>query len=406
MQKRNLSLVFLAAAIVAVTVLGASTRLMAQAEKVLYSFGNGTDGVEPFGDLVFDAAGNAYITTGNGGAFGMGTVCKLTPHVGGPWTEQVLYSFGTSGTDAANPRSGVIFDDAHQNLYGTTINGGAFGMGAVFELSPATGGGWTEKIIFSFNGTDGQLGWDKLVFDTHGNLYSTSGIGGAYGQGVIYELRPHAGGPWTQTVLHNFGGGTDGTQSQGGLIFDHEGNLYGMTTYGGTNGLGTVFELSPTETGWTETVIHNFAGGADGANPFAGVIFDPAGNLYGVTYFGQTVFKMTKSGGIWTLQTLHSFSDNATMGSGPWPTVTLDAEGNIYGTAQFGGPNNGGTAFEMRPVGGDSWAYEVIHSFPSTPTDGVSPSFTPLNFRGDNTFYSTTWQGGAFGGGTLYEIKP
>jgi len=278
-------------------------------------------------------------------------------------------------------------------------------LGAVFELSPAAGGGWTEKIIFSFNGTDGQLGWDKLVFDAHGNLYSTSGIGGAYGQGVIYQLRPHADGTWTQTVLHNFGSGTDGVQSQGGLIFDYEGNLYGMTTYGGTNGLGTVFELSPTESGWTETVIHNFAGGADGANPFAGVIFDSAGNLYGVTYFGQTVFKMTPgAGGSWTLTTLHSFSDNATMGSGPWPTVTLDAAGNIYGTAQFGGLNNGGTAFEVRPTSG-GWAYDVIHSFPSTPTDGMSPSFTPLVFRGDNTLLGTTWQGGDYGGGTLFEIN-
>jgi len=180
MQNRKLSLVFLAA-IVAASVLGAATRSMAQSEKVLYSFGNGTDGVEPFGDLVFDAAGNAYITTGNGGTNGLGTVCKLTPHAFGPWTEQVIYNFGSSATDAANPRSGVIFDD------------GAFGMGAVFELSPTGGGGWTEKIIFSFNGTDGQLGWDKLVFDAHGNLYSTSGIGGAYGQGVIYELRPVPG---------------------------------------------------------------------------------------------------------------------------------------------------------------------------------------------------------------------
>ncbi len=207
-------------------------------------------------------------------------------------------------------------------------------------------------------------------------------------------------------MLHTFGSGTDGAKSQGGLIFDHEGNLYGMTTYGGANGLGTIFELSPTGSGWTETVIHNFAGGADGANPFAGVIFDSAGNLYGVTYFGQTVFKMTKSGTNWTLQTLHSFSDNTTMGSGPWPTVTLDADGNIYGTAQFGGPNNGGTAFELRPEHDGNWAYEVIHSFPSTPTDGVSPSFTPLSSRGDNPYDSTTWQGGAYSGGTLYEIKP
>jgi uncharacterized repeat protein (TIGR03803 family) len=404
MRNRNLSFVFLAATIVAVSVLGAATRSMAQTEKVLYSFGNGTDGSSPQGDMVFDAAGNAYVTTYAGGTNALGTVCKLTPKANGTWTEQVLYSFGTSATDAAQPRSGVIFDAGGRNLYGTTIDGGAFGLGTVFELSPAAGGGWTEQVLFSFNGTDGQLGWDKLIFDAHGNLYGTSGIGGAYGQGVIYELI-HAGGTWTQTVLHDFGSGTDGAQSQGGLIFDHEGNLYGMTTYGGANDLGTVFELSPTAAGWTETVIHDFAGGADGANPFAGVIFSTGGNLYGVTYFGETVFKMTPgAGGSWTLKSLHSFSNGATQGSGPWPTVTLDAAGNIYGTAQVGGPNNGGTAFEMKPTSGGSWAYKVMHSFPSTPTDGMSPSFTRLVFRGDNTLLGITYQGGAYGGGTLFEI--
>jgi uncharacterized repeat protein (TIGR03803 family) len=248
MRNRNLSFVFLTAAIVAVSVLGAATRSMAQTEKVLYSFGNGTDGSQPEGDLVFDAAGNAYITTYAGGAYGLGSVCKLMPKANGHWTEQVLYSFGSSGTDAVQPRSGVIFDAGDRNLYGTTINGGAFGLGAVFELSPAAGGGWTEQVLFSFNGTDGQAGWDKLIFDAHGNLYGTTSLGGAYGQGVIYELSL-AGGTWTQTVLHNFGSGADGAQSQGGLIFDHEGNLYGMTTYGGANGLGTVFELLPTAGG-------------------------------------------------------------------------------------------------------------------------------------------------------------
>ena len=144
MQSRSLSLGILAAAIVAVTVLSAATRSMAQQEKVLYSFGNGTDGADPQGDLVFDAAGNAYITTYAGGAYGLGTVCELTPRADGNWTEKVLYSF-SSGTDAAQPRSGVIFDAAHRNLYGTTIEGGTYGLGAVFELSPAAGGGWAGE---------------------------------------------------------------------------------------------------------------------------------------------------------------------------------------------------------------------------------------------------------------------
>ena len=153
-------------------------------------------------------------------------------------------------------------------------------------------------------------------------------------------------------------------------------------------------------------MLHNFAGGADGANPFAGVIFDPAGNLYGVTYFGQTVFKMTEAGGSWTVNTLYSFDENETQGSGPWPTVTLDAAGNIYGTAQYGDPANGGAAFEMRPTGDGNWAYKVLHSFGMSPGDGMSPSFTRIVISGDNTLLGITWEGGSYGGGTLYEIRP
>ncbi len=404
MQNRNLLLGFLTA-IVALSLLGAATRSMAQQEHVLYSFGNAIDGSDPQGDLVFDAAGNFYGTTWAGGAYGSGTVYELTPSADGSWREKVLYSFG-NGTDAANPRSGVIFDAAGRNLYGTTVNGGAYGLGTVFELSLAPGGAWRDKILFSFNGTDGTAGWDKLVFDRAGNLYSTAGSGGAYGAGNIYQLKPHADGTWTQTVLHSFGNGTDGAYSQGGLIFGANGNLYGMTTYGGTSGYyGTVFELSHNPgAGWTETVLHNFAGGSDGANPFAGVIFDHAGNLYGVTYLGQTVFKMTPgAGGSWTLNTLYSFDENATQGSGPWPTVTLDTAGNIYGTAQFGDPFNGGTAFEMKPTTDGNWDYTVLHSFGSIPGDGLSPSFTRLVGR-DGAVYGITWEGGRYGGGTFYEI--
>ncbi len=409
MQNRNLSLGFLAAAIVAVTVLGAATRSMAQQERVLYSFGNGTDGSDPQGDLTPDGAGNFYSTTGTGGTYGLGTVYELTPHADGIWTEKVLYSLGNGTTDGANPRSGVIFDAAGRNLYGTTINGGTYGLGAVFELSPTAGGGWTEKVLFSFDGTDGQAGWDKLIFDAAGNLYSTSGSGGAYGQGTIYELKPNASGGWNEKVLHNFGNGTDGGSPQGGLIFDAEGNLYGMTTYGGASGYyGTVFELSPVAGGgWKEKILHNFAGGTDGANPFAGVIFDSAGNLYGVTYLGQTVFKMTPgAGGSWTLKTLYTFDENETQGSGPWPTVTLDAAGNIYGTAQWGDPTNGGTAFEMRPATDGNWSYTVLHSFGISPGDGANPSFTRVVVGGNGTVYGITWEGGAYGGGALFEIEP
>lgn len=411
MQNRNLSLGFLAAVMVAVTVLGAATRSIAQQESVLYSFGNGTDASDPQGDLAMDAAGNFYSTSWSGGEYGLGTVYELSPGADGTWTEQVLYSFG-NGTDSANPRSGVTFDAAGVNLYGAAVNGGAYGQGTVFELSPAAGGGWTEKILFSFDGTDGTAGWDRPIFDGAGNLYGTSGVGGVYGEGVLYKLAPHADGTWAETVLHNFGKGTDGTQPQGALIHDAESNLYGTTTYGGTSWLdngwnGIVFELSPKSGGgWTYTVLHNFTGGSDGANPFAGVTMDASGNLYGVTYFGQTVFKMTLgAGGTWTLETLYTFDENSTQGSSPWPTVTL-AGGKIYGSAQWGDPNNGGTAFEIGPTSDGNWGYKVLHSFGLTSSDGANPSFSKVVVDKSGTEYGITWAGGAYGGGAFYQITP
>jgi len=415
MQNRNLSLGFCAAAIVAVAVLGPAPRSMAQQEKVLHSFGNGTDASTPQGNLVSDAAGNFYSTTYTGGAYGQGTVYELSPKAGGGWTERTLHSFG-HGADGSSPRSGVIFDKAG-NLYGTTITGGFYGQGAVFELLPKADGGWTEKLLHSFNGTDGEYGWDKLIFDTAGNLYSTTTLGGAYGQGNIYELTPKAGGGWTAKVLHNFGNGADGAQPQGGLILDAAGNFYGATTYGGTQGYGTVFELSPKAGGgWTEKVLHSFASGTDGANPFSGVIFDAVGNLYGTTFWGGatsgygTVYELTpNSVGGWTENTLYSFPNNyGADGSNPWPTVTFDAAGNLYGTAQFGGGSSpgGGTAFELSPAAGGGWNFTVLHTFESNGIDGLNPSFTNIFLDASGNLYGTTGGGGTYGVGTVYEITP
>jgi uncharacterized repeat protein (TIGR03803 family) len=415
MRSRKLSLEVIATAFIAVALFFTSTRSMAQQERVLYSFGNSTDAADPTGDLIFDAAGNVYGTSVYGGAYGGGAVFELTPRASGLWTEKVLHSFG-NGTDGANPRSGVIFDAAGHNLYGTTISGGTSGMGTVFELMP-TAGGWSEKVLYSFDGTDGDAGWDRLIFDDAGNLYSTTTVGGAYGQGTVFELRPNASGGWNEKVLRNFGSGTDGAQPQGGLIFDSVGNLYGATTYGGTEGEGAVFEMSPLASGgWTETLLHSFAGGADGANPFAGVIFDAAGNLYGPTYWGGassgygTVYELVPTtGGGWTEETLFSFPNNyGADGSNPWPGVTLDSAGNIYGTTPYGGGADpgSGTAFELRLTAGGSWACELLHTFGNSATDGATPTFTRLIFDAAGNIYGLTGNGGAYGAGTLFEIKP
>ena len=219
-------------------------------------------------------------------------VFELTPAGGGTWTEKVLYNFG--GTDGAQPAAGLIFDAAG-NLYGTTAFGGTSDKGTVFELTPAGGGTWTEKVLFNFNGTGGANPQAGLIFDAAGNLYGTTFDGGAYNLGTLFELTPAGGGSWTEKVLHSFGNGTDGSGPWAGLIFDAAGNLYGTTRYGGSYGGGTVFRFSAQ----SEALLYSFSG-ADGKNPIAGLVLDAAGNLYGTTELGGasnqgTVFEITNT---------------------------------------------------------------------------------------------------------------
>jgi len=214
MRSKNFS-VGLAAmlAMLAVTPFMISARATAQQEKILHSF-NGTDGAGPGAPLIMDAKGNFYGTTvaggtGTGCGSGCGTVFELTH--GGGWTAKVLHQFTlNSGKDGVNPRAGLIFDAAG-NLYGTTYGGGAHDEGMVFELSPSAGGRWTEKILYSFKRhADGIYPWAGLIFDSAGNLYGTTLYGGAFSQGTVFELTPSPGGGWTEKLLHQFGNGTDG----------------------------------------------------------------------------------------------------------------------------------------------------------------------------------------------------
>jgi uncharacterized repeat protein (TIGR03803 family) len=260
--------------------------------KILHTF---TWARTPEGNLILDAAGNLYGTTYNGGGHGLGTVFKLKPNPDGLyWRVSILHSF--TGTDGANPY-GVIFD-ASGNLYGTTYGGGAYGGGTVFELSPTASGDWTEKILYNF-----QFGYlcttgcepNGIIFDASGNLYGTTysgGTGAVSGwAGTVFELSPTASGDWTEKILVNFSG-SDGSLPMAGLIFDASGNLYSTTFAGGEvpcvvagfgNGCGTVFKLSPDPDGkWTESVLARFLD-MPGVRPYAGLVFDKAGNLYGTT---------------------------------------------------------------------------------------------------------------------------
>jgi uncharacterized repeat protein (TIGR03803 family) len=396
-------------AIFAVSVFAMSTWAVAQ-ESVLHSFGNGNDGQNP-GAMIFDAAGNLYGTTYWGGIHQLGTVFEMSPRQGGGWTETVLHSFG-NGTDGQIPASGLVLDAAG-NLYGTTEQGGVNDVGTVFELSPSQGGGWTETILHNFgNGTDGQVPFAGLIFDTAGNLYGTTFSGGANNYGTVFELSPAVGGGWTESVLYSFTNNSiDGAYPLASLVIDSLGNLYGTTYEGGTaTYFGTVFELAPNGDGtWTESVLRSFGNGMDGANPEAGLILDSSGNLYGTTegggiHMAGTAFELSpQNGGSWKELVLRSFG-GGTDGAYPQVGLTFDPTGNLYGATSEGGIHNAGIAFELSPRNGGGWTERVLRNFGGG-TDGANP-YSNVILDATGNLYGTTYDGGIHGFGAVYRIVP
>jgi len=323
---------------------------------VIYGF-SGPDGAQPQGNLAIDAAGNLYGTTTNGGSC-CGTVFRLSPPTnGGPWTETVLYNFA-GGDDGAIPEAGVILDSSG-NLYGTAATGGRDFCGVVFSLTPSGSDQWTENVLHEFTG-DGCFPTSSLIFDSSGNLYGTTRLNGVWGGGTVFQLSPGAGGSWTHNVIHEFNPNLrDGVQSTAALVFDAAGNLYGTTESGGAFNYGIVFELSPNSGDWTESILHHFGSGTDGADPRASLIFDRAGNLLGTTYGGGvggtnsgTVFELTHGlDGRWTETVLVSFGrfKQGKRGAQPSAPLLLDSAGRIYGTTVGGGTDNRGVIFRITP---------------------------------------------------------
>ena len=346
MRSRNFPVGTIMVALVGLGVFGIGARAAAQTETVLYSFLGGNDGQNPSGAIASDAAGNLYGATVNGGAYGQGTVFELVRNSSGGWTESVLYTF-TAGADGREPEGGVVVD-ASGNVYGTTSLASTYNDGTVWELTPASGGGWAFNTIHTFSGPDGAQPYSGLILDAAGNLYGTTSGGGTDGWGVVFELKPSSDGTWNEGVLHSFTGQQDQGVPMTSLVFDTAGNLYGTNI--GISAWGVVFELTPqVGGGWKTTVLHQFNG--DGEYPRGALVVDSAGNLYGTTYQGGSgngiAYELLRnSSGRWWLDVLWRFS-GGTDGGYPFSALTFDAAGNLYGVTPAGGTSGNGVIFKL-----------------------------------------------------------
>jgi len=281
------------------------------------------------------------------------------------------------------------------------------GLTLVFAAHPAPA--QSQTVLINFTGSpDGNNPTSGLVSDGEGNFYGTTPFGGVFKTGTVYELSPMGHGGWKEKILYSFTGGADGAYpTTSNLIFDSVGNLYGTTESGGANGAGTVFELSPVGTSWTENVLYNFcsaANCADGGGPAAGLIFDPAGNLYGTflasgdSASSATVFELSPSDGGWTEHVIYE------AGASEFG-LTMDDSGNVYGTTGAIGYFDYGTVFELSPNGSGGWNPTVIHTFAGYPKDGWNPVGNPVLDQAGN-LYGTTNGGGPKGHGTVYKLSP
>jgi uncharacterized repeat protein (TIGR03803 family) len=329
--------------------------------------------------------------------------------------ERVLYAFA-GPPDCGNLPAAPLIADAAGNLYGTTVQGGAYTHGCVFELS-RTGSTLNETILYSFSGPDGDHPSSALVFDKAGNLYGTTVVGGAYGGGTAFELSPLPGGGWAETVLHSFGNGADGSGPLSNLIFDGSGNLYGTTTgSGGNRRGGSVFKLSPGQNGWTETVLYTFPasiGGPDGDWPVGGVVMDREGHLYGATSFGGAsgngaLYELALlENGKYRERIIHSFS--LYDGSEPKSGLTIDRHGSLYGTTVVGGDVSVciyvgcGIVFQLTKDATGSWTENILHQMIGT--DGANP-LGPVVFDHYGNLFAVGQYGGTYGIGSVFKLTP
>ena len=395
----------------------------AQAQyKKIHDFTGGQDGATPEAGVFMDPAENLYGTT-SAGSSGEGTVYRLHQRNGSS-VFSPLYSFIGGGTDGANPMARVIFRNGV--LYGTTFLGDN-GYGTVFKLQPqptackAALCPWKETVLVDFyTAADGDNpGFGDLIFDAADNIYGTT-TNSRGCCGVVYQLTPSG----AVNILYTFPyPGTAGYYPWNGVIFDSSGkpdNLYGTTLAGGLHQYGTVFHLNCAVGGCQENLLHSFGNGSDGGHPYAGLVFDKTGNLYGAAGDGGTgggvVFELSPPGDWTTLTPLYSFTGSATgncpargngTGPGPWASLTIDpATGNLYGTTVCDG-NGFGNIFELTYSGGN-YTYKDLYDFTGG-SDGAYPiSNVTLHYTNGlvDRLYGTASAGGSQGVGVAWEFTP
>jgi uncharacterized repeat protein (TIGR03803 family) len=405
--------------------------------KVLYSFcakASCTDGSTPW-PVTRDAAGNFYGATELGGDGHAGVVFELAIDSSGKkWKYKRLYSFCHNGNcaDGSQPYSALVLDQAG-DLYGVTQFGGAHNQGVAFELAIESGKRKLQ-VLYSFCKAvacaDGDVPRSSLtyagastgaLYDGTSPLFGVSNVGGAFGQGTVFSLTPPSGArKWSEKVLYSFcalsacADGSDPVEAS--LLVDDQNNLFGTTVHGGdpTSNVGVVFELKPNakRTKWTETVLHTFcvATCQDGASPAGGFAVDSSGSIFGVTsaggaHSGGVLYKLVPNGENSQQTVLHDFCAEGFCadGSGPQPSPLLDSAGTLHGVTQAGGAsNNGGVIYEL-----GSGGYNVDYSFcaQANCADGQLP-VGGLIADGSGKLFGSTFQGGANGGGTVFEFTP
>ena len=401
-QPRALTTRFIAAALglasLAIAATAAQAAANANLTSVLGLASISSGGTSFRGDPLLASDGNFYLSTSSGGANGLGAIMQVTPAGVGT----LLYSLAGGDAEGAVPFAGLI-QASDGNLYGTTYYGGSKSGGTVFRVT--TAGVYTNLYVFTNESQGAFYPYTGLVQGPDGALYGTTLRGGTNDQGVVYRITTDG----TFSVLHSFTG-TDGSNPEGTLVVGKDGAMYGTTLIGGANNRGSVYRIT---TAGTFSTIYSFenlgayssAGvgtNTNGSNPRAGLVLGADGNFYGTTYQGGasgygTAYKLTPSGAI---TNLHSFAGAPYDGAGPLAAPSFDSAGNLYGTTERGGPAGSGTAWRISPTG----QYTLIHGFTSSDADGATlyGKLLPVGAY----LYGVSYTDSSTSGGILFRMQP